>query len=513
ITSRRNSSGYAFTMAHILPAGANAPTRQESTKPAAVPDDHGRRTDTWLNATPNGEEDPTVWKAHQKLEYDASGKVTRVLGSRDSSNPSSVVDTKYCYVAGTAAGGSCDPDKGNDRDQLQWSKDMTGQITEYDYKASDGKSSTRLQKVKQTGGAQNTTWTFTYDKAGDRTGAKAVDTDTKRVISDTQLSFNAVGQITTAGYQYDGTGNLIAAPGKTFTYNGAQQMTSSTKDGIKSSYTYAGASMVTLLSQSTAGSKAYQYTYGRSGALTARTVVSEGTASVLSDPSSGRPLDLRTADGSTSMWVIDGIGNPAAAITDKGEKAYVVSYSPYGGETVTYGDNSSQWQQNPYGFKGGLRSSGTNIGLTKFGYRWQSAETGGWISRDTLDAPLDPNNANRYAYAGDDPINASDPSGRAYVGGVGELCAFVCLQVGGGYDGDWDFTIGAAVGPDVGVNGSVGGGAGTNEGPSVNASCSADLGVGVYGEVGVGEGGDLSGGGGVGGGAGGGCNVGVSYTF
>ena len=41
----------------------------------------------------------------------------------------------------------------------------------------------------------------------------------------------------------------------------------------------------------------------------------------------------------------------------------------------------------------------------------KSNATGGWIERDTLDAPLDPNNANRYAYSGNDPVNLSDPTG------------------------------------------------------------------------------------------------------
>ncbi len=53
------------------------------------------------------------------------------------------------------------------------------------------------------------------------------------------------------------------------------------------------------------------------------------------------------------------------------------------------------WQQNPYGFKAGNRFRSTDKGLTKFGYRWQSGVTGGWIERDTLDAPFDPSNANR----------------------------------------------------------------------------------------------------------------------
>ena len=43
--------------------------------------------------------------------------------------------------------------------------------------------------------------------------------------------------------------------------------------------------------------------------------------------------------------------------------------------------------------------------------RWYNPTTGTWTQQDTLDHPLDPANANRYAYAGDDPINGSDPSG------------------------------------------------------------------------------------------------------
>lgn len=57
-------------------------------------------------------------------------------------------------------------------------------------------------------------------------------------------------------------------------------------------------------------------------------------------------------------------------------------------------------------------------GLIKFGQRWFSATTGTWTQQDTLDAPLDFANANRYAYAGDDPINAQDPSGTSTLGCV-----------------------------------------------------------------------------------------------
>lgn len=85
-------------------------------------------------------------------------------------------------------------------------------------------------------------------------------------------------------------------------------------------------------------------------------------------------------------------------------------YAPYGAQTVTAGVTSDAWEQNPYGFKNGNRTD--NGVLVKFGMRWYLAITGTWTQRDTLDAPLDPKNANRYGFAGDDPVNASDPTGR-----------------------------------------------------------------------------------------------------
>jgi RHS repeat-associated protein len=362
--------------------------------------DHGRRIDAWLAA--NTDTDPGSWAAHQHITYDGSGKVTRVQAWSNSANPTVVFDTQYCYITGIAAGGDCSAtNSANDTDKIQWSKEnITGQTTTYTYT-----STARLAKVAQAGGAKNTTWSYTYDAAGNRLTASATGNQT----STQTLTYNAVGQITSTGYGYDGVGNLTAAPGTAFTYNGAQQMTSSTRAGKTTTYTYAGGDMNKLLAQATTGGPEYHYTYGsndRNGVpvITSRQVVGTGTASVITAPSTGQPLDLQTTDGTTSMWVVDGIGNPTAAIADTGAAAYTVAYDPYGYETVTSVPTSAQWQQNPYGFKGGIRS-GDGTGLTKFGYRWQTSITGGWIERDTLDTPLAPINANRYAFAGLDPIS------------------------------------------------------------------------------------------------------------
>lgn len=46
-----------------------------------------------------------------------------------------------------------------------------------------------------------------------------------------------------------------------------------------------------------------------------------------------------------------------------------------------------------------------------FGVRFYDPNQGVWTQQDSLDAPLDPVNANRYAYAGGDPVNNFDPTG------------------------------------------------------------------------------------------------------
>lgn len=490
VTDAQGQVTHEYDPSNVLTA-TTYPTTAGTAKQIYKVDDHGRRTNTWLgapsNATPGVE--PASWTGHQWVEYDSSGKITHIK-AWTGKDTTLEVNTKYCYQFEAPSDGTCDDsDKSKDRSKLQWIRDGSGQATKYEY------TSGRLTKITQSGGDTPTNWAFTYDKAGNRTRVTATNATTEATVSDQQLSYNALGQITTTGYAYDKTGNMTASPGATYTYNGAQQMTSSTKDGKKTTYEYAGADMNKLLHQATEGGAEYGYTYGTSDSngvpvISSRELVGTGTAAVISDPTTGQPLDLRTTDGTTSMYVLDGIGNPVASLKDTGTVAYKVTYDAYGKEQVAAdGDSSAQWQQNPYGYKAGIRASNTDTGLTKFGYRWQSATTGAWIERDTLDAPLSPSNANRYAYAGDDPINSIDPSGRfAFTGGV-TGCYYACLSLGVEFDpqGNVALTGGFGVGsPGVSASGgATSGDVGTGHGAS--ASCS--LGIG---SASVSESGDVS---------------------
>ena len=100
---------------------------------------------------------------------------------------------------------------------------------------------------------------------------------------------------------------------------------------------------------------------------------------------------------------------PPARAGPKSAASATYAYDPYGVQSLTSPNPQQGVAQNPYTFKGGIQDRGS--GLIKFGQRWYNALVGSWTQQDTLDAPLDQTNANRYAYAGDDPVNNLDPLG------------------------------------------------------------------------------------------------------
>lgn len=364
-------------------------------------DSRGRRTDTWLDTNTTH----TSWVAHTHTDYDTSSRPSRVIAEFKTATSGTLVtsmDQSYCYSQGSVAP-TCGTAVSADRSKLQWSKNnLTGQVSAYSYDAGG-----RLTQVAQTGTGANT-YLYTYDSNGNR----ATATVTGANPSTQSFTSNAANQISTTGYTYDGTGNMIAGTAGSYTYNGAEQMTSVTKAGSAYSYTYAGTSQNEVLSETTPSGN-YALTYGRADQqgqpLIEQVKVGAVTAYVEHDPVTGQPLMLRTSSGKQSLYVYDGTGNPAALLTSDNYQAFAYSYDPYGVPTLTANAGGSGVSQNPYLFKGGIQDRTT--GWVHYGARWYNPTTGRWTQQDTLDAPLSPANANRYAYSGDDPLNNVDLTG------------------------------------------------------------------------------------------------------
>ena len=89
--------------------------------------------------------------------------------------------------------------------------------------------------------------------------------------------------------------------------------------------------------------------------------------------------------------------------------AYQHESDLYGVPNLTVASGGAGVSQNLFLFQGGIQDR--IAGWVKAGARWYNPATGRWTQQDPLDNPLDPNNANRYAYAGNDPVNNVDPTG------------------------------------------------------------------------------------------------------
>lgn len=245
LTRSTSPAGGTITYAYDKAGGQSSITYPYNATTATMRfqvDSHNRRTHTWLGANA----DHTTWAAHYQLDYDRSDRVLRVRAEQGSGDASKtlVVDINYCYTALTS-NHVCTGDATTDRSKLQWKKDnLSGQTIDYTYTKSGRLANAVLSDVAD--------FNYTYDKNGNRTGNDG-----------TTLTFNDENQITTAGFSYDGAGNLTANNKlSAITYTAADQLKTVTKAGVTYNYTHAGADQNELLAETTPNGT-YNLAYGR----------------------------------------------------------------------------------------------------------------------------------------------------------------------------------------------------------------------------------------------------------
>lgn len=438
LASASNAAGtttYAYDTRNLV----TSLTAPDGKKVTFANDTTGRRTDTWFNPVPDGYGGLT-WAAHTHIDYDPSSRITRTWTAQNSNDATRVDDLTYSYASpgsGVCAGAPAT----NADTALRWKQtdNLTGLVTTYCYDASN-----RLTTATTPGGDA---WVYTYNANGDRTQT------TKNGTVVQGLAFNNADQITTTGYSYDASGNATAAPSvaATVSYNGAEQMTNRTttgSGGFNVDYTYAGTDQNELTAISGGRSYAYGRTDGNGVPIIESYNLSGTTYSYLYDPQ-GTPLALLGAN--THYLAMDGLGSPVALINNAGGVTGTYTYDPYGQSTATAVGGSSAINVQTFGYGGGFDDPTST--LVHFGERWYDPVTGRWTQQDSIETLADPTRANRYEYAGDDPINSIDPMGQkncALAGTVGGILGGI---VGGAF--------GAVGGPGgVGLGASIGAGAG-----------------------------------------------------
>ncbi|HEY6312254.1 MAG TPA: RHS repeat-associated core domain-containing protein [Streptosporangiaceae bacterium] len=245
---------------------------------------------------------------------------------------------------------------------------------------------------------------------------------------------------TTVDYTYDGAGNRTSAGGTTYTYDARDELTSAASPAGSTSYSYTARG--TMASQSgpsgsaTLTSDAYGQAAGTPGGQaegydalgrlladtgssgshtlsylgTSGQVTADGTSTYSWDPA-GNLTGISTAGSGVLAWTdahTDLVGAFTATATALSGSA---AYDPWG--TVTAA--SARPLPGTLGFQS--EYTGTGSGLVHMGARWYNPASGAFTSRDTavVDPAPDPAAANPFAYAGDNPLDGTDPSGNLMI--------------------------------------------------------------------------------------------------
>ncbi len=290
---------------------------------------------------------------------------------------------------------------------------------------------------------------MSYDQAGHLTRIKVVKGST--TLSDFTYDYGRLNELAESSvkhgttqindfkYQYDWSGNLtsstlgIGATPTTYTYNAANELTGSTQgstnltysydaDGNLSGWTSGGLSFsYNTLNQTTAisgnnysysgsdqtdrvhaGNTSYVYSFN---GLSSQTDSSGTTYYTRCSCAKGTLVDERTPSGAY-YYLFDGLGSIVGLTDSNGTLVSTYQYDPYGNLTSSTGSVANPWR-----FAGGYFDSST--GLYKFGTRYYDSAIGRWSQQDPVRGQLnDPTSLNRYLYAGDDPVNFTDPIGR-----------------------------------------------------------------------------------------------------
>ena len=287
-------------------------------------------------------------------------------------------------------------------DLIHTNTDQTGAVTTYTYDALN-----RLTEAKTTlSGTTTADYQYTLDGNGNLlkqvtptgTTSYAYNTGNEAcwAYAGTTTATTCSSPPSGAGtYLYDGDGNLTQNEyGTTLAYNALGQMTSLTQGGTTHTFSYLGEGQDELTADD-------GYTL-HNDLLGLASVTNGSTSDYFTRSTSGQQVDER--QGSTTLnYLYNAQGSIIGLTNSSGHLVNQYAYDPYGNTTTSTGS-----APNYFGFDAGLN---TNTGLQHFGARYYDASDDRWTQEDPLNQVNDLTQADRYAFAADDPITLSDPLG------------------------------------------------------------------------------------------------------
>jgi RHS repeat-associated protein len=285
--------------------------------------------------------------------------------------------------------------------------------------------------VGNTIGGNSAYWSsWTFDNLGNRTQqvdhstAGGADSTTKYVYDGngahqphTLTSTSTTGATTgDSNYRYDAAGNTIVrnlgTGNQTLSWDDTGKLASVTGPAGTSSSVYGPDGNLFL--QKDPGTTTLYLPNGQQHVLNTNTGTVTGTR-YYALPGGGS--SIRTGSGTNYTFALaDAHGTPTLYLNNTAQTPTWRQYTPYGaprGAAVTAPDN--------HGFLN--KPLNTTTGLTHVGAREYDPDTGRFISVDSVQDLTDPQQWNGYAYASNDPVSSSDPTGLRVDGNVSGCAA------------------------------------------------------------------------------------------
>lgn len=250
--------------------------------------------------------------------------------------------------------------------------------------------------------------TYTYDDGDDLTQtATAAGAPVTLAYDDAgQLTTSSSAGITAATFTYNDNGQRTAmtpasGPATTYGWTRSGQLASFSVAGgsVDESYTYDGDGL--RQTKTTSGSRTHEAWDVSSGTPL---MIADGPTAYVTGPG-GLPVEQITAGGTVRWFSHDQHGSTTALTNASGTTVQSYKYDAYGQLT-----SATPTVENPFQYAGQYTDAAT--GLQYLRARYYDPSTGQFLSRD----PIEDQTFEPYAYAGNNPANAIDPSGLFGIG-------------------------------------------------------------------------------------------------
>jgi len=213
-------------------------------------------------------------------------------------------------------------------------------------------------------------------------------------------------------HTYDADGEQLTGSGATATYNRAMQMTAFGATAF--GYAGAGQAQRTAIGTTSVINSLLGIASNTTGATVDYFTRDENKAFI----SQRRPS--ASAPNRRTYPLTDRLGSTRTLTNETGATVRKYNYEPYGADITPPG----AWTTTtPLKFAGGEHDT---TGLYHYGQRYYDPAIGRFTQQDPLNQASDLRQANRYSYAGGDPVNFSDPSGCSRAGAL-RFCALNCM--------------------------------------------------------------------------------------